>query len=81
MNSNDIEIAIMSNLSNWKEIDNVKGYYQYVDNRQLSLYCEKYNADGITPYNVFANLLNEPVEYISSKNSILYRFYRSRSIK
>ena len=43
-----------------------QGYYQYVDNRQLSLYCEKYNADGITPYNVFSNLLNEPVEYISS---------------
>lgn len=30
MNSNDIEIAIMSHLSNWREIDNVKGYYQYV---------------------------------------------------
>ena len=30
MNSKDIEIAIMSHLSNWKEIDNVKGYYQYV---------------------------------------------------
>lgn len=30
MNSNDIEIAIMSSLSNWKTVDNVKGYYQYV---------------------------------------------------
>lgn len=30
MNSNDIEIAIMSHLSNWTEIDNVKGYYRYV---------------------------------------------------
>lgn len=30
MNSNDIEITIMSSLSNWKTVDNVKGYYQYV---------------------------------------------------
>lgn len=30
MNSKDIEIAIMSHLSNWKTVDNVKGYYQYV---------------------------------------------------
>ena len=30
MNSKDIEIARMSNLSNWTEIDNVKGYYRYV---------------------------------------------------
>lgn len=32
MNSNDIEIARMSRLSNWTEIDNVKGYYRYVIN-------------------------------------------------
>ena len=30
MNSKDIEIARMSNLSNWTEIDNVKGYYRYI---------------------------------------------------
>lgn len=30
MNSKDIEIARMSHLSNWTEIDNVKGYYRYV---------------------------------------------------
>lgn len=30
MNSKDIEIAIMSHLSDWAEVDNVKGYYRYV---------------------------------------------------
>ena len=30
MNSKDIEMTIMSSLSNWKTVDNVKGYYQYV---------------------------------------------------
>lgn len=30
MNSKDIEIARMSHLSNWTEIDNVKGYYHYI---------------------------------------------------
>lgn len=30
MNSKDIEIAIMSSLSNWKTVDNAKGYYFYV---------------------------------------------------
>ena len=30
MNSNDIEMARISRLSNWTEIDNVKGYYRYV---------------------------------------------------
>ena len=30
MNSKDIEMAIMSSLSNWTTVDNVKGYYQYV---------------------------------------------------
>lgn len=30
MNSNDIEMARMSRLSNWETIDNVKGYYRYV---------------------------------------------------
>lgn len=30
MNSKDIEMARMSRLSNWTEIDNVKGYYRYV---------------------------------------------------
>lgn len=32
MNSKDIEIARMSSLSNWAEIDNMKGYYRYVVN-------------------------------------------------
>ena len=30
MNSKDIEMTIRSSLSNWKTVDNVKGYYQYV---------------------------------------------------
>lgn len=30
MDSKDIEIARMSRLSNWTEIDNMKGYYRYV---------------------------------------------------
>ena len=30
MNLKDIEMARMSHLSNWTEIDNVKGYYHYV---------------------------------------------------
>lgn len=30
MESKDIEMARMSRLSNWTEIDNMKGYYRYV---------------------------------------------------
>lgn len=30
MESKDIETARMSRLSNWTEIDNMKGYYRYV---------------------------------------------------
>lgn len=30
MNSKDIEMERISRLSNWTEIDNVKGYYRYV---------------------------------------------------
>lgn len=30
MSGEDIEMARMSRLSNWTEIDNVKGYYRYV---------------------------------------------------
>ena len=30
MDSKDIEMAIMSSLSNWKTVDNVKGYYHYI---------------------------------------------------
>lgn len=30
MNLKDVEMARMSRLSNWTEIDNVKGYYRYV---------------------------------------------------
>lgn len=30
MNGKDIEMARMGRLSNWTEIDNMKGYYRYV---------------------------------------------------
>lgn len=30
MTGEDIEMARMSRLSNWTEIDNMKGYYRYV---------------------------------------------------
>lgn len=64
-NGRKISCRIDSIAKNMEFLSN-QGYYQYIDNRQLSLYCEKYNVDGITPYNVFCSLLNAPVEDISS---------------